>query len=496
MERVRVLLVEDERLLADSIAEGLRRQAMAVDVAYDGDAALEQLAVTDYDVVVLDRDLPIVSGDEVCATLVNSGVDTRILMLTAAAAVKQRVAGLGLGADDYLTKPFAFAELAARIQALGRRARPAAPPVLERAGIRLDPYRRTVTRDGQPVALSRKEFAVLAELLRAEGGVVSAEQLLEKAWDEHIDPFTGVVRFTIMMVRRKLGDPPIIETVPGAGYRIPMTNPRRRRRSTVRTRLTVLYAGAFFLAGAALVVVMYFVLRAALDRQVTARVGIAEHLPTAESSSQQSAHEEQEALRAQFRQDRDDTLNTMLIASLAALGGVGVIARGFGWLLAGRALHPLQHVTATARRVADRSLHERIALDGPDDEIKDLADTFDAMLERLDRSFDSQRRFVANASHELRTPLAINRTLIEVALDNPQASESLRQLGTTLLAVNQRHERLIDGLLTLASSEERLTEHRPVDLADIVGHIATESQAAARKAGVELRTALASAPVV
>jgi len=218
---MRVLVVEDERLLADSVADGLRRQAMAVDVAYDGDAALERLAVNDYDVVVLDRDLPLVSGDQVCATLVDSGADTRILMLTAAAAVPQRVAGLGLGADDYLTKPFAFAELTARVQALGRRARPAAPPVLERAGIRLDLHRRTVTRDGEPVALSRKEFALLAELLRAEGGVVSAEQLLERAWDERTDPFTGVIRFTIMMLRRKLGDPSIIETVPGSGYRIP-----------------------------------------------------------------------------------------------------------------------------------------------------------------------------------------------------------------------------------------------------------------------------------
>jgi DNA-binding response OmpR family regulator len=221
MRSVRVLVVEDEPLLADTIADGLRRQAMAVDVAYDGDAALERLAANDYDVVVLDRDLPLVTGDEVCASLVDSGTDTRILMLTAATAVTQRVAGLGLGADDYLTKPFAFPELIARIGALGRRARPAAPPVLGRAGIRLDPHRRTVTRDGNPVGLSRKEFAVLAELLRADGGVVSAEQLLEKAWDEHIDPFTGVVRFTIMMLRRKLGDPPLIETVPGAGYCIP-----------------------------------------------------------------------------------------------------------------------------------------------------------------------------------------------------------------------------------------------------------------------------------
>ncbi|NQW16873.1 MAG: response regulator transcription factor [Chloroflexi bacterium] len=217
---MRVLVVEDEQLLADSIADGLRREAMAVDVAYDGNAALERLAINDYDVVVLDRDLPVVSGDEVCMTLVESGLDTRILMLTAATAVAQRVSGLSLGADDYLTKPFAFAELTARIQALGRRVRPAAPPVLQRAGIRLDPHRRTVTRNDHPVGLSRKEFAVLSELLLAEGGVVSAEQLLEKAWDEHVNPLTGVVRFTIMMVRRKLGEPTAIETVPGAGYRI------------------------------------------------------------------------------------------------------------------------------------------------------------------------------------------------------------------------------------------------------------------------------------
>jgi DNA-binding response OmpR family regulator len=217
---MRVLVVEDERLLADAIAAGLRRHAMAVDVVYDGAAALERATVNDYDVVILDRDLPAVSGDEVCATLTETDGATRILMLTAATAVADRVTGLGLGADDYLIKPFAFAELVARTQALARRARPAVPPVLERGGIRLDPHRRTVTRDDEPVSLSRKEFAVLAELLRADGGVVSAEDLLEKAWDENIDPFTGVVRYTIMMVRRKLGDPPVIETEPGVGYRL------------------------------------------------------------------------------------------------------------------------------------------------------------------------------------------------------------------------------------------------------------------------------------
>jgi DNA-binding response OmpR family regulator len=217
---LRILVVEDERQLADSIAQGLRLHAMAVDVAYDGEAALERAGVNDYDVIVLDRDIPLISGDEVCATLVQSESPIRILMLTAATAVPQRVAGLGLGADDYLTKPFAFAELVARVQALARRTRPAIPPILERAGIRLDTHRRIVIRDDKAIDLSRKEYGVLEELMRADGGVVSAEQLLEKVWDEQIDPFTNVVRFTMMNVRRKLGEPPVIETVQGVGYRL------------------------------------------------------------------------------------------------------------------------------------------------------------------------------------------------------------------------------------------------------------------------------------
>ncbi|MEN3304379.1 MAG: hypothetical protein V7603_581 [Micromonosporaceae bacterium] len=217
---MRILVVEDEPLMADAIAEGLRRESLAVDVVYDGDAALERLGVNDYDVVVLDRDLPLVSGDEVCRALVNSGALTRVLMLTASAGVRDRVVGLDLGADDYLGKPFDFAELVARVRALGRRARPPAPPVLQRAGLRLDPNRREVYRDGRYVNMTRKEFAVLDELLRADGAVVSAEHLLEKAWDEHADPFTNVVRVTVMTLRRKLGDPPVIETVPGVGYQI------------------------------------------------------------------------------------------------------------------------------------------------------------------------------------------------------------------------------------------------------------------------------------
>ncbi|WP_433329049.1 response regulator transcription factor [Spirillospora sp. CA-294931] len=218
---MRVLIAEDERMLADSIAEGLRQEALAVDVAYDGAGALERLQVNDYDVLVLDRDLPGVHGDEVCRSIVDSGALVRVLMLTAAGDVSARVEGLTLGADDYLPKPFDFAELVARVLALGRRSRPADPPVLERAGLRLDRARRQVYRDGHYVPLARKEFGVLAELMRADGAVVSSEQLLEKVWDEYADPFTHTVRMTLMKLRRKLGDPPIIETVPGAGYRIP-----------------------------------------------------------------------------------------------------------------------------------------------------------------------------------------------------------------------------------------------------------------------------------
>jgi DNA-binding response OmpR family regulator len=217
---MRILVVEDEPLLADAVATWLRGEAHAVDVVYDGGAALERFGVHDYDVVVLDRDLPIVHGDEVCRQVAASDSPTRLLMLTAAAGIDDRVTGLTLGADDYLSKPFEFRELSARVLALGRRARPAVPPILQRAGIRLDPHRREVYRDGRYVPLSRKEFAVLTELLRADGAAVSAEELLEKAWDENADPFTHTIRMTILKLRRKLGDPPVVLTEPGVGYRV------------------------------------------------------------------------------------------------------------------------------------------------------------------------------------------------------------------------------------------------------------------------------------
>ncbi len=217
---MRVLIVEDEMMLADTTADGLRDQAIAVDVAYDGADALFRASYNEYDVIVLDRDLPTVHGDDVCRQLVAARNPPRILMLTAADDVDEKIDGLSLGADDYLTKPFVFGELVARVRALARRSRPALPPVLNRAGIMLDPRQRTVTRNGRQVTLTNKEFTVLEELLRAQGAVVSVEQLLSRAWDENLDPFSNVVRVIVATLRKKLGDPPVIQTVTGAGYRL------------------------------------------------------------------------------------------------------------------------------------------------------------------------------------------------------------------------------------------------------------------------------------
>jgi two-component system, OmpR family, response regulator VanR len=217
---MRVLIAEDERRLADAIARGLRRVGMAVDLAPDGSEALVKARVVRYDVLVLDRDLPGLHGDDVCRTVRDERPETGILMLTAAGTLDDLVEGLSLGADDYLPKPFRFAELVARIRALARRSVPSRPPVLHHRDIELDPARRTVQRRGREVVLARKEFAVLEELMSADGATVSAEELLERVWDDQIDPFTNVVRMTIMTLRRKLGEPAAVETVIGVGYRM------------------------------------------------------------------------------------------------------------------------------------------------------------------------------------------------------------------------------------------------------------------------------------
>ena len=214
---MRLLVVEDHATLADRIAQGLRQAGMAVDAVYDGAAALSVAAQTTYDVVVLDRDLPVIHGDRVCQTLAGSG--PRVLMLTAAGEVDDRVDGLELGADDYLPKPFDFAELVARVRALARRA-PSAPPVLRRGDLTVDRARHRASRGSRALLLTRKEFGVLETLLAAEGALVSAEELLDQVWDANIDPFSNVVSVTLTRLRHKLGDPPIIETVVGKGYRM------------------------------------------------------------------------------------------------------------------------------------------------------------------------------------------------------------------------------------------------------------------------------------
>ncbi|MBW0102683.1 response regulator transcription factor [Pseudonocardia sp. KRD291] len=218
---MRVIVVEDEHAMADAVARGLRRDGMAVDVAYDGDSGSEKLSFTRYDVAVLDRDLPGRSGDQLCDEVLATGGTTRVLMLTASATLADKVEGLSRGADDYLAKPFDFPELVARVRALGRRATPAVPPTLVAGDVRLDPARRTVHRGPVPVELTRKEFGVLEVLLGAGGAVISSEELLERVWDENADPFTTTVRVTVMTLRKKLGDPGVIETVVGAGYRVP-----------------------------------------------------------------------------------------------------------------------------------------------------------------------------------------------------------------------------------------------------------------------------------
>ena len=217
---MRVLIIEDEEALAAAVARGLRLQGMAVDVALDGRSGLDKACLNDYDVVILDRNLPEMHGDEVCRRLAGSGSTAGILMLTAARGLRDRVAGLDLGADDYLGKPFAFDELVARVRALARRAGPPRPPILRRGEIELDPATRRATRGDRELELTNKEFGVLEVLLAVDGGVVSSEELLEKVWDENTDPFSNVVRVTMMTLRRKLGKAQLIETLPGAGYRL------------------------------------------------------------------------------------------------------------------------------------------------------------------------------------------------------------------------------------------------------------------------------------
>jgi signal transduction histidine kinase len=268
-------------------------------------------------------------------------------------------------------------------------------------------------------------------------------------------------------------------------------------RWTIRVRLTVLYGGLFFLAGAVLLGVTYLLMAQRLDSSLSdpADLAIRNEQLMRVLQDRGVATEALADARAERERFRDDALNSLLTQGGIALLGVGVVAGAFGWLVAGRALQPLHRITDTARRIAGAdgaraALHERIALNGPRDEVKELADTFDVMLERLDRSFDGQRRFVANASHELRTPLALNRALVELAVTRPGAAEETQRLGESLLTVNERHERLIDGLLTLADAEQEVAEQSPVDLYEVAGFVLDQAKAP----GLEVLRELGAAP--
>ena len=430
---MRVLVAEDHRKLAETVAAGLRREGMAVDIALDGQQALDRAGVTGYDVIVLDRDLPAVHGDRVCAALTAGGCASRILMLTAADTIGDRVDGLGLGADDYLSKPFAFAELVARIRALGRRSGPPGRRRCPAVTCGLTPH-GIASRAGRPLALTPKEFAVLQLLLEAQGAVVPAEQLLERGWDEMADPFTTTVKATIHRLRAKLGDPPVIDTVaraPDPGLLMPTLSSRPGwppgcpaasaaapdgpvRRPVPRLRHRI--AGHHQHPGA----------RLALAPTITFPAPARRLGHVVKGAPQQMQFQVAQQVHAEVVRQDAATLNHLLVVSAIALTVMALASLALGWLIAGRVLRPLRQMTAATRAISEDSLHERLAVPGPGDELKDLGDTIDSLLERLQAAFDAQRNFVASASHELRTPLTLERAMLEspspTRTPKPQAS--------------------------------------------------------------------------
>ena len=452
---MRVLVVEDEPYMAEAIRDGLRLEAIAADIAGDGDSALELLTINAYDIAVLDRDIPGPSGDEIAERIVASGSGMPILMLTAADRLDDKASGFELGADDYLTKPFELRELVLRLRALDRRRAHNRPPVREIAGVRLDPFRREVYRDGRYVALTRKQFAVLEVLVAAEGGVVSSEELLERAWDENADPFTNAVRITVSALRKRLGEPWVIATVAGVGYRIDTApddasearaSAARAPGLSVRLKLTLSYAGFLMLAGALLLAVVWVFLL----RYVPEVVGI----------------------RGPFGPSRSDLERAFVPKAAIALAFLLVFGLAGGWILAGSMLAPLNRITHATRLAAEGSLSHRIHMEGRNDEFRELADAFDAMLERLEAHVAEQQRFAANASHELRTPLAITQTLLDVARNDPHRDSS--ELIERLRFVNARAIELTEALLVLSRADQRSFARGPVDLS-LLAEEATET---------------------
>ncbi len=471
---------------------------MTVDVALDGDDALDRLAVSGYDVVVLDRDLPGVHGDDICRALAAERSASRILMLTAARSVRDRVEGLGLGADDYLPKPFDFTELVARIQALARRPGAPAPAGLGYRDLSMDPELRIVTRAGRRLALTPKELAVLECLLNADGRPVPAEDLLRRVWDgtgrpvhhhrqDHHRPPARQARGPAGDRDRPRERLPDRRTVMHRAF-CPWPRPPRR---TARLRLTALYGALFLACGAVLLVVTYVLVERAIDPVNVNRV-IDLKMPFAlsltgrgRSSAGQLTPLEVTLAKAIAGAD----LGQVLIQAPIALAIVTVLAVALGWVVAGRILRPLSTITAAARRISASNLNERLGLRGPDDELKALGDTLDDLFTRLETSFQAQRHFVANASHELRTPLTRERTMLQVALDDPgTTAETWRETARDVLASNAEQEGLIEALLALATSEGGLDRREPVDLAAVTGEVLLARRDEADRLGLHIET--------
>ena len=523
---MRVLIVEDHRDLAVTIADGLRREGMAVDVAFDGQEGLRHGIQDTYDVVVLDRDLPGLHGDEVCRALVASAARARVLMLTAADTIESRVDGLSLGADDYLPKPFAFAELVARIRALARRGQPVRSPVLACGEIQLDTIHRVATRGGRRLDLSPKELTVLELLLAADGAADHDRGAAA--------PRLGRIHRRLQQRRQGHDQPPAAQARrprsdrDRASRRLPHPHMKRpqiaarvigRWRSlpprTIRLRLTAVYAGLFLACGAGLLAINYALVSGRLTsdyfEKVTFNAGQAQLFIAREGSlgSGNAAFPAPVSIRSRVSRSgrahgqgftglplvagkqtgaalqlpsqavtraisiatSNAAQGALLIESGIALAIMALLAAGLGWVIAGRALRPLRTITATAREISASNLHRRLALAGPNDELRQLGNTFDELLERLESAFSAQRQFAANVSHELRTPLTYERTLIEVALADPNASgERLRAVLDQLLAAGEAQERLIDSLLVLSRSQRGLDHHEPVDLGALTAH--------------------------
>jgi two-component system, OmpR family, sensor histidine kinase VanS len=483
---MRVLVVEDEPYLAEAIRDGLRLDAIAADIAGDGDTALQLLIFNTYDIAVLDRDIPGPSGDEIAKRIVASGSGMPILMLTAADRLDDKASGFELGADDYLTKPFALRELVLRLRALDRRRAHNRPPMREIAGLRLDPFRREVYRDGRYVALTRKQFAVLEVLVAAEGGVVSAEELLERAWDENADPFTNAVRITVSGRANGSASPGSLPPYPApdtASTRNRTPVPReasvdRAPGLSVRLKLTLSYAGFLMLAGTLMFAAVW------LEGQ---------HRQSFQFLLQYVPHGAISTI-GHLVPGNHFFLRAFAPAAAIVLAFLLVFGLMGGWLLAGRMLAPLTRVTDATRMAGAGSLSHRILLPGRRDEFRELADAFDTMLARLEAHIAQQQRFAANASHELRTPLAITQTLLDVARNDPNCDAG--DLVDRLHTVNTRAIALTEALLLLSRADRRSFTREPVDLS-LIAEEATETLLPlAEKRGLTIETSGDTTPTI